>query len=58
MSGEQALYLVDNEMTRKSQAKAQVNLRDQVKYHRLFSDYKAMKKTPDRERELFPTPCA
>jgi hypothetical protein len=58
MSEKQARYLAGNGMTRKSRAKAQINLRDQVKHHRLFSESTAAQKTPDLERELFPSPCA
>jgi hypothetical protein len=58
MSNKQARFLVNNRMTRKSGAKAQINLRDQVKNPVLFPDYAGIKKAPDTERELFPTPCA
>lgn len=58
MSGEQALYLVNNGMIRKSGVKAQICLRDQVKNPVLFPKHTDRKKTPDSERELFPTPCA
>jgi hypothetical protein len=58
MSGEQALFLVNNRMTRESGAKAQINLRDQVKNPVLFPKHTDRKNTPDTERELFPTPYA
>jgi hypothetical protein len=58
MSGEQARFLVKNRMTRKSGAKAQINLRDQVKNPVLFPKHTDIQKTPDIKRELFPTPCA
>jgi hypothetical protein len=57
MSHKQAQYLADNEMMRKSHAKAQINLRDQVKHPAMFP-HTLREKTPDVNYELFPTPCA
>ena len=58
MSNNQAAYLAGHGMTRKSGSTAQINLRDQVKHPVLFPDYTGIQKTPDTERNLFPTPCA
>jgi hypothetical protein len=58
MSGEQARFLVNNGMTRKSRARAQINLRDQVRNSVLFPKYADMKKTSGTEKELLPIPCS
>jgi hypothetical protein len=56
MSVNQAQYLMDNGMMRKSRIKAQVNLRDQVKHNQLLQNTGIRETTADYE--LFPTPCA
>jgi hypothetical protein len=58
MSSEQAHYLVNHGMTRKSGVKAQICLRDQARNPVLFPKHIESKKMPDTEKELFPTPCA
>jgi hypothetical protein len=51
MSSEQAHYLVNNRMTRKSGVRAQICLRDQVRNPVLFPKQTDRKKTSDIERE-------
>ena len=58
MSGKKARYLADNGMMRTSGTRVQINLRDQVKHHCLLPNHKSANKTPDTEKEFFPTPCA
>jgi hypothetical protein len=58
MSGEQAVFLLEHDMTRSSGSKAKMCLRDQVRHPALFPQINTQNTLGHIELVLFPTPCA